>query len=166
MPPSAPAIGSATWEGCESSPSTTSRLISSPTSRKKIAIRPSLIHSTSGLLRPNAPNATVSLVPSKRSATQANGELASSRASTAAARSGSALPASLCNTAARRFMGAFIAKRPGLATRASAEFSSGGLFPVLAHEGHQELEQVDEVEVQAERAEDGDLLGRVRTPGV
>ncbi len=44
MPPIAPAIGSAAWRGDDSSPASPSRLISSPTSRKKIAISPSLIH--------------------------------------------------------------------------------------------------------------------------
>ena len=44
MPPIAAAIGSAAWRGDASSPASASRLISSPTRRKKTAIRPSLIH--------------------------------------------------------------------------------------------------------------------------
>src|SRR5690606_16482497 len=43
-PPNALRIGSAAWRGVESPPLTTSRLISRPTRRKKIAMRPSLIH--------------------------------------------------------------------------------------------------------------------------
>src|SRR5262252_9375060 len=34
----------------------------------------------------------------------------------------------------------------------------------LAHEHHEELEQVHEADVEAERAEDGDLLGHFRAP--
>ena len=44
MPPSAAAIGNAAWRGEASSPTSASRLISNPTSRKKTVINPSLIH--------------------------------------------------------------------------------------------------------------------------
>ena len=44
MPPIAAAIGSAAWRGDASSPASASRLISSPTRRKKTAMSPSLIH--------------------------------------------------------------------------------------------------------------------------
>ncbi len=95
MPPMAPAIGSATCESCDSEPSTTSRLISSPTSRKKNAISPSLIHSTKGLLRSTNFQEKPILVSSRLSTGPANGELASTSASRAAATSGSADAASL-----------------------------------------------------------------------
>ena len=36
----------------------------------------------------------------------------------------------------------------------------------LSEEHHQELEQVHEVEIKAERAEDRDLLGDVAAPGL
>ena len=44
MPPMAAAMGMAAWRVDANSPASTSRLISSPTRRKKMAIRPSLIH--------------------------------------------------------------------------------------------------------------------------
>src|SRR5690606_1524136 len=50
-PPTAHKIGRAAWRGVAKAPPTTSRLISKPTSRKKIAIRPSLIHKASGYKR-------------------------------------------------------------------------------------------------------------------
>ena len=103
MPPMAPAIGSATCEGCDSEPSTTSRLISSPTSRKKSAISPSLIHSTSGLLRSTNFQERPSLVSSRLWTGPANGELARTSASSAAARSGSADAASLSMNSFSRF---------------------------------------------------------------
>jgi hypothetical protein len=42
MPPTAATIGSAAVRGSRSSPDTSSYLISRPTTKKKIAIRPSL----------------------------------------------------------------------------------------------------------------------------
>jgi hypothetical protein len=56
MPPTAATTGSAPCEGCDSAPSRTSRLISSPTSRKNTAIRPSLIHSRTGLFNTIGPS--------------------------------------------------------------------------------------------------------------
>src|SRR6476659_1224607 len=47
MPPIAAAIGTIAARGSRRSPSTISRLISRPTTKKKIAIRPSLIHASS-----------------------------------------------------------------------------------------------------------------------
>ena len=44
IPPIAAAIGRAAWRGEASSPTRASRFTSRPTSRKKTAIRPSLIH--------------------------------------------------------------------------------------------------------------------------
>ena len=44
MPPIAAAMGSAAWRGDASSPAISSRLISSPTRRKKTVMSPSLIH--------------------------------------------------------------------------------------------------------------------------
>jgi hypothetical protein len=37
-------------------------------------------------------------------------------------------------------------------------------LPSLAHKHHQELEQVDEVQVEPECAEDGDLFGHLGAP--
>src|SRR5438874_9808273 len=156
MPPRAPAIGSATCAGCDSSPSTTSRLISSPTSRKKTAIKPSLIQSSNGLPRSMNVQEMPSLVSSAASIAPANGELASASASRLAAKSGTADAASLSMKAFSRFTPT--AKRPGLATRASRWKSGFRLFAFLANEGHEELKQVHEVEVEAESAEDRDLL--------
>ena len=47
IPPAAAAIGAQTLRPPDSSPTTTSRLISIPTTKKKITIRPSLTHSFS-----------------------------------------------------------------------------------------------------------------------
>ena len=99
MPPSAPAIGSATWDGRDSSPATTSRLISMPTSRKNTTIRPSLIQCVRDLVAISRCRTLATAGPS--------GELARTRASTVAASNGTALPASLCRNAAQRFMSAF-----------------------------------------------------------
>jgi hypothetical protein len=54
-PPIAAITGRAALRGLASAPSQASRLISSPTSRKKIAINPSLIQCSSGLARPIDP---------------------------------------------------------------------------------------------------------------
>jgi hypothetical protein len=59
IPPSAAATDSAAFLGSASSPTVTSRLISRPTRKKKTAIRPSLIHSRSGLEMPKPPTSTV-----------------------------------------------------------------------------------------------------------
>ena len=76
-------------------PSTTSRLISSPTSRKKSAISPSLIHSSSDLLRSSGPSDRPKRIRSRLSTSAAKGEFASTRAAIAAAISGIAEAASL-----------------------------------------------------------------------
>ena len=55
MPPSAAAIGRAARRGSRSSPRTSSRLTSRPMTKKKIAIRPSLIQCFSGWLMPKRP---------------------------------------------------------------------------------------------------------------
>ncbi len=55
MPPAAPNAGSAIWERFESSPSSTSRLISRPTRKKKTAMRPSLIQRIRGFASLNRP---------------------------------------------------------------------------------------------------------------
>jgi len=55
IPPSAAIAGSATCVLEESSPSNTSRLTSSPTKKKKIAMSPSLTHKKSGFAMPNVP---------------------------------------------------------------------------------------------------------------
>ena len=46
IPPSAAAIGTIAAHGSRSSPTAISRLISSPTTKKKIVIRPSLTHAS------------------------------------------------------------------------------------------------------------------------
>ncbi len=58
MPPMAAMAGSAAWPKVDSSPRSSSRLISRPTRKKKIAISPSLIHSSSGLSIASAPTRT------------------------------------------------------------------------------------------------------------
>jgi len=55
MPPSAAEAGNGARLRSESSPSISSRLISNPTSMKKIAISPSLIHSSKGFSIPKLP---------------------------------------------------------------------------------------------------------------
>ena len=62
MPPRAAAIARAALRGSASSPVSTSRLISSPTTKKKIAISPSLTHSSSGFEIANEPAPTVTTV--------------------------------------------------------------------------------------------------------
>ena len=59
IPPSAAMAGSATLLRSDSSPATTSRLISSPTSRKKIAISRSLIQISRVLSSLNAPTCSL-----------------------------------------------------------------------------------------------------------
>ncbi len=59
MPPAAAMIGSAALCRSDSAPLTNSRLISAPTSRKKIAIRPSLIQCDSVLLIASGPRPSV-----------------------------------------------------------------------------------------------------------
>ena len=59
MPPSAPSTGRAALRGSRSSPCTISRLISRPTTKKKIVINPSLIQNSSGSCRANWPMPTV-----------------------------------------------------------------------------------------------------------
>ncbi len=55
MPPTAPRPGSTMLLSCDSSPRSTSRFSSNPISRKKTAIMPSLIQSSSGLAISRAP---------------------------------------------------------------------------------------------------------------
>src|SRR5471032_2119405 len=176
MPPIAPAIGRATWAGRDSSPSITSRLISKPTSRKNTAISPSLIHSSRGLLRPAVPKAMVRSVSSSRCGADSQGELANRSANRVAASIGSTLPASLFNNVVSRFIRvASPSHFPGALHSKTPEFCDPGvlsktgwlqLIAALSHEAHEELEQVDEVEIEAEGAEDGDLLGRARLPSL
>ena len=59
MPPTAARTGRVALETEDSAPSMISRLISSPTSRKKIAINRSLIHNRMGLLIAPSPKPTV-----------------------------------------------------------------------------------------------------------
>jgi hypothetical protein len=84
MPPTAATAGSTSWSGEESSPSRNSRLISSPTSRKNTAMRPSLIHSRKGLSTENAPTCTATGMAKRPSYAAASGELATTMAPTAA----------------------------------------------------------------------------------
>jgi hypothetical protein len=63
MPPTAAMTGRSTCANEESSPRSSSRLISRPTRKKKIAIRPSLIHSSSGFSSASGPMRTPAGVP-------------------------------------------------------------------------------------------------------
>jgi len=67
MPPTAATAGRTICAGLESSPSITSRLSSRPTRKKKAAMSPSLIHSSSGLSIANSPTLTEARVPSSAS---------------------------------------------------------------------------------------------------
>ena len=58
VPPRAATRGKAACRGEESSPSSTSRFISSPTRKKKTAMRPSLIHSRRVSVNANRPKLT------------------------------------------------------------------------------------------------------------
>jgi hypothetical protein len=62
MPPSAAAMGSAACRGLASSPMSSSRLISSPTTKKKTAMSPSLIQWWSDSVSPNPGAPTVTSV--------------------------------------------------------------------------------------------------------
>ena len=62
IPPSAAAIGSAAWRGVASSPTRISRFISSPTTKKKIAIKPSLTQWSSDSLMAKLPTPRVIFV--------------------------------------------------------------------------------------------------------
>ena len=64
MPPSAAMPGSTMREAPRNWPSSTSRLISRPTSRKNTAIRPSLIQCSTDSLRTTGPRLKPSLAPS------------------------------------------------------------------------------------------------------
>lgn len=99
-------MGSATCEGFDNSPSTTSRLISRPTSRKNTAISPSLIQWCSG--------------PSAASKPARAGEFTSTMASTAAASNGSAEAASLSMKVLKRLDMYPHSKTPGRCVRAFA----------------------------------------------
>ena len=117
MPPTAPTTGRAICEGCDSAPSTISRLISSPTSRKKSAISPSLIHSRTDLSRTIGPSEKPKRIRSRLSTASANGELASTRAAMAATSSGIAEAASLSMNSLSRLRSAKLvspdSKTPG-----------------------------------------------------
>ncbi len=101
--------GRAICEGCDSAPSTTSRLISSPTSRKNTAIRPSLIHSRTGLFSTIGPSEKPKRIRSRSSTALAKGELASTRAAMAATSSGIADAASLSMNSLSRLRSANLA---------------------------------------------------------
>jgi hypothetical protein len=58
MPPMAPAMGTITRRGSDSSPTTISRLISSPTTKKKITIAASLIQKWRDASRSQMPKST------------------------------------------------------------------------------------------------------------
>jgi hypothetical protein len=85
MPPIAAASGSAAWRGDESSPICSSRLISSPTSRKNTAIRPSLIQKWSVLLTGLAVRPADSSTSHRWKYDSAQGELAQTSATAVAA---------------------------------------------------------------------------------
>ena len=85
MPPAAASAGKVAWATVDSSPRTSSRLISSPTRKKNTAIRPSLIHSSSGLSSASGPTRTPTGVSRNRLYSQDSGELSISSAASAAA---------------------------------------------------------------------------------
>ncbi len=85
MPPSAAPAGSANLRGSASSPTSASRLISKPTTKKKTAIKPSLIQRLIGFDNDAPPIPTVSLVAHAPKYRSAHAELAQTRASAAAA---------------------------------------------------------------------------------
>ncbi len=65
MPPSAAATARAAFRGCASSPASTSRLISRPTTKKKMAMSPSFTHKISGFSITSGPPPTVRYVPQR-----------------------------------------------------------------------------------------------------
>jgi hypothetical protein len=67
MPPTAAIAGSIARRTLESSPFSSSRLISRPTRKKNTAISPSLIHSSNGLSSASTPTRTLTGVSSRPS---------------------------------------------------------------------------------------------------
>ena len=102
MPPSAAAIGSAARRSSRSSPTTISRLTSSPTTKKKIAIRPSLTQWRSECTKSTGPNRRPTGVFQKARNGSAAGELARARAAAVTASSAIPLVDSTCR---KRAMG-------------------------------------------------------------
>ena len=84
MPPMAANAGNAIFCGLFKSPTTTSRFNSKPTNKKKMAIKPSFIHNSSGLFISNLSIATVKFSVKSCSYSQLNGELATINAKAAA----------------------------------------------------------------------------------
>ncbi|MNR28871.1 hypothetical protein D3C85_1462190 [compost metagenome] len=84
MPPSAAMPGSTMRAAPRNWPSSTSRLISSPTSRKKIAIRPSLIQCSTVSLSRTGPAWKPSLAPRTSKYRGAAEVFATTRAASAA----------------------------------------------------------------------------------
>lgn len=100
MPPSAAATGRAARRASRSSPMTSSRFTSSPTTKKKTAINPSLIQWRSEWLIWKEPTPTVSVVFQKPRNGSDQGELASASAAAVKARSTAPPAASTCRNAA------------------------------------------------------------------
>ena len=123
MPPSAAVAGRMTWEGFDSRPSSTSRLTSRPMSRKKRAIRPSLIHSNKGLAISRAPTWTATGISSRAPYTGESGELLMIRASTAAAISSKPLAASSRKKRVRRLRTGNMLSMSGWARRVRPQAS-------------------------------------------
>ena len=84
MPPTAPMPGRMMLRGLASSPSRSSRFSSRPMRKKKMAIRPSLIQSSSGLERRNSPRPTINGRLRNSEYSFSRGELAIIRARTVA----------------------------------------------------------------------------------
>ena len=80
MPPTAAATGMIVWLGVDRPPTSSSRLISRPTTKKKMAIRPSLIHRMAALERTQPLTPTVILVCHRLWYSSAQGELAHTKA--------------------------------------------------------------------------------------
>ena len=94
MPPSAAMHGSNSVCRVDKLPSSTSRLISSPTRKKKIAIQKSLIQSSSGLAMLRGPRRTCPGISSSRAYQCSSGELLTMKASAAAVMSNNPADAS------------------------------------------------------------------------
>src|SRR5450759_5461202 len=85
IPPAAATMGSAALRAVESSPTSTSRLISSPMTKKKTAISASSIHMCREAVRVNEPTTSPTGIRSTCSYAGPRGELATTIASAAAA---------------------------------------------------------------------------------
>src|ERR671919_160119 len=119
IPPRAAHAGSAAFRGSRSSPSTSSRLISRPTTKKKIAISPSLIQWRRSRSSRRSPSATVRSVVQRSRYEASQGELAHASATIAAITSATPPAASVW----RKSTSGRISRRRSVASRC-ARFSA------------------------------------------